>query len=76
MLYQEGALTGMLPPLDLIAREFGDAGMPDGAALYGGTFAAIGGIRPAAQFDYELVDPVRNRSIRHGYAIHSIAVLG
>ena len=76
VLYQEGALTGMLPPQDLIAREFGDAGMPDSAAMFGGTFAAIGGIRPAAHFDYELVDPVRNRSIRHGYAIKSIPVLG
>ena len=76
VLYQEGALTGMLPPLDLIAREFGDAGMPQGVAMFGGTFAAIGGIRPAARFDYELVDPVLNRSIRAGYAIEEIPVLG
>lgn len=76
VLYQEGALTGMLPPQDLIARQFGDAGLPDGAAMFGGTFAAIGGIRPATRFDYELVDPIRGRSIRHGYAITSIPVLG
>ncbi len=76
VLYQEGALTGMLPPLDLIARGFGDAGITDGTAMFGGTFAAIGGIRPAARFDYELVDPMLNRSIRHGYAITSIPVLG
>ena len=76
VLYQEGALTGMLPPQDLIAREFGADGMPDGAAMFGGTFAAKGGIRPASRFDYELVDPVRGRSIRHGYAITELPVLG
>ncbi len=76
VLYQEGALTGMLPPHDLIAREFGASGLPESAAMFGGTFAAKGGIRPATRFDYELVDPVLNRSIRHGYAITEIPVLG
>lgn len=76
VLYQEGALTGMLPPQDLIAREFGAAGLPEGAAMFGGTFAAKGGIRPAARFDYELVDPVLGRSIRHGYAVKELPVLG
>ena len=76
VLYQEGALSGMLPPAELIEREFGKDGMPDGAAMFGGTFAAKGGIRPASRFDYELSDPVLNRSISSGYDVRTLPVLG
>ncbi|MGJ4952543.1 DUF2848 domain-containing protein [Bradyrhizobium sp. HKCCYLS20291] len=76
VLYQEGALSGMLPPSDLIARRYGEAGLPEGTAMFGGTFAAKGGIRPADRFDFELVDPVLNRVIRHGYAIEQLAIAG
>jgi hypothetical protein len=75
-LYQEGTLAGMLPPDDLVARRFGDAGLPEGAAMFGGTFAAKGGIRPAERFDYEMVDPVLNRTIRYGYAVETLAIVG
>ena len=43
---------------ELIKRGFGDAGLPDGCAMFGGTFAAKGGIRAANRFEYELEDPV------------------
>ncbi|WP_315777249.1 MULTISPECIES: DUF2848 domain-containing protein [unclassified Bradyrhizobium] len=76
VLYQEGALSGMLAPLDLIARRYGDAGLPEGTAMFGGTFAAKGGIRPADRFEFELADPVLNRVIRHGYAIEQLAIAG
>ncbi|MGC2779124.1 MAG: DUF2848 family protein, partial [Bradyrhizobium sp.] len=76
VLYQEGTLSGMLAPVDLIARRYGDAGLPEGTAMFGGTFAALGGIRPADRFDFELVDPVLNRVIRHGYGIAQLAVAG
>ncbi len=76
VLYQEGALSGMLAPADLIARRYGDAGLPEGTAMFGGTFAALGGIRPAARFEFELVDPVLNRAIRHFYAIEQLAIAG
>ncbi|MGJ5133536.1 DUF2848 domain-containing protein [Bradyrhizobium oligotrophicum] len=76
VLYQEGALSGMLAPFDLIARRDGEAGLPEGTAMFGGTFAARGGIRPADRFDFELVDPVLNRAIRHGYAIEQLAIAG
>lgn len=75
-LYQEGTLADMLPPDDLIARRFGAAGLPEGAAMFGGTFAAKGGIRPAERFDYEISDPVLNRTIRHGYAVETLAIVG
>ncbi len=75
VLYQEGTLSAMLPPAELIAAGFG-TDIPDGAAMFGGTFAANGGIRPADRFDFEIVDPVLNRSIRHGYSILTLPVRG
>ena len=76
VLYQEGALDTMLPVKDLIARGFGGKGLPDGCVMFGGTFAAKGGIRPASRFEFELEDPVRKRSIRHGYDVIELPVLG
>ena len=76
VLYQEGTLDHMLPVEELIQRGFGDKGLPDGCAMFGGTFAAIGGIRPADRFEYELEDPVLKRSIRHAYDVTVLPVLG
>ena len=76
VLYQEGTLDAMLPVKELIARGFGGAGLPDGCAMFGGTFAAKGGIRPASRFEYELEDPVLKRSIRHAYDVIELPVLG
>jgi hypothetical protein len=75
-LYQEGTLDSMLPVKELIQRGFGDAGLPDGCAMFGGTFAAIGGIRPASRFEFELEDPVLKRSLRHGYDVIVLPVRG
>lgn len=76
VLYQEGTLDHMLPVKDLIARGFGATGLPDGCAMFGGTFAAKGGIRPADRFEFELEDPVLNRKISHGYDVITMPVLG
>jgi len=76
VLYQEGTLDGMLPVKELIARGFGSAGFPDGCAMFGGTFAAKGGIRPASRFEFELEDPVLKRTLRHGYDVIVLPVLG
>jgi hypothetical protein len=76
VLYQEGTLDSMLPVAELIQRGFGGAGLPDGCAMFGGTFAAKGGIRPASRFEYELEDPVLRRSIRHAYDVIELPVLG
>jgi Protein of unknown function (DUF2848) len=76
VLYQEGTLDSMLPVADLIQRGFGDKGLPDGCAMFGGTFAAKGGIRPASRFEFELEDPVLRRSIRHAYDVIVLPVLG
>jgi hypothetical protein len=76
VLYQEGTLDSMLPVAELIQRGFGGAGFPDGCAMFGGTFAAKGGIRPASRFEFELEDPVLKRSIRHGYDVIVLPVRG
>ncbi len=75
-LYQEGTLDAMLPVSELIARGFDGGKFPDGSAMFGGTFAAIGGIRPADRFEYELEDPVLKRTIRHGYDVVTMPVRG
>jgi hypothetical protein len=76
VLYQEGTLDSMLPVKELIQRGFGDKGLPDGCVMFGGTFAAIGGIRPASRFEFELVDPVLKRMIRHAYDVIELPVSG
>jgi hypothetical protein len=76
VLYQEGTLDAMLPVADLIRGGFGGKGLPDGCAMFGGTFAAKGGIRPASRFEYELEDPVLNRKIGGGYDVVALPVLG
>ena len=74
VLYQEGTLDAMLP-VDELIRGFGGA-LPDGCAMFGGTFAAKGGIRPASRFEFELEDPVLKRRIGHGYDVIELPVLG
>jgi hypothetical protein len=76
VLYQEGTLDAMLPVADLIQRGFGGDGLPEGCAMFGGTFAAKGGIRPASRFEYELEDPVLKRKIGGGYDVIALPVLG
>lgn len=76
VLYQEGTLDAMLPVDDLIARGFPGGKLPDGCAMFGGTFAAKGGIRPADRFEFELEDPVLKRTIKHGYHVVTLPVLG
>jgi Protein of unknown function (DUF2848) len=76
VLYQEDTLDSMLSVADLVARGFGGKGLPDGCAMFGGTFAAKGGIRSASRFEYEFEDPVLKRSIRHAYDVIALPVLG
>ncbi|MGE5159053.1 MAG: DUF2848 domain-containing protein [Gemmatimonas sp.] len=75
-LYQEGTLDAMLPVEELIKRGFAGGKLPDGCAMFGGTFAAKGGIRPAERFEFELEDPVLKRTIRHAYDVATLPVRG
>jgi hypothetical protein len=71
--YQDGTLSGMRPPADLIER-YGSRLKPD-SVMYCGTLAAIGGIRPATRFELELEDPVLGRVLRHAYDIEMLPVI-
>jgi hypothetical protein len=75
-LYQEGTLDAMLPVAELIRRGFEKGQLPDGCAMFGGTFAAKGGIRPADRFEFELEDPVLKRKISHAYDVVTLPVRG
>ena len=75
-LYQEGAVTAMRPPAELIGLyRSGETVLPAGMAMYCGTLAAIGGIRPADRFEVELEDPVLGRSISYGYSVNPLPVV-
>ena len=76
VLYQEGSVTAMQDPLALIEGYEGRKTLEEGALMFCGTFAAKGGIRPADVFEYEIHDPVLNRTIRHGYRLDKLPVLG
>lgn len=75
-LYQEGKVSDLLTPADLIERYTGGKSLADGTAMFGGTLPAIGGIRSAGRFECELEDPVLSRSITLGYNIATLAVAG
>ena len=76
-LYQEGSVTTMLDPLDLIARyPAGNGQLPEGALVFCGTLVAKGGIRPSQRFEIELEDPVLGRKLTHAYDIASLPVEG
>jgi hypothetical protein len=75
-LYQEGTVTAMLAP-DTIVTGFELKGeLADGTAMFCGTLAARGGIRPSSRFSFELEDPVRNRRISYGYDIVTLPNVG
>lgn len=77
VLYQQGPVTAMRLPQDLLEK-FAAAGgrFEDGTAMLCGTLAAIGGIRSAERFDFELEDPVLSRRLQHGYGITPLPVVG
>jgi Protein of unknown function (DUF2848) len=75
-LYQESAVTAMMAPMALIREYTGGAELPDGTAMFSGTLPAIGGLRPAQRFEFELADPVLGRSLRHGYDIRTLPIAG
>lgn len=72
VLYQEGAVTAMRAPLDLIRGYAEGNALPEGTAMLCGTLPAIGGVRPAQKFRFELSDPVLNRTLRHEYSIRPL----
>jgi hypothetical protein len=76
VLYQEGSVAAMLDPMDLLARHAKDGRLADDTLMFCGTLAAKGGVRPTAQFAFELEDPVKQRRIAHAYAVRCLPILG
>ena len=74
--YQEGSVAAMLDPRELMALAAGAAGRAEGTAMFCGTLAAKGGVRPSSRFDFEIEDPILHRRIAHGYAIETLANAG
>ena len=72
-LYQEGPVTAMRAPEELL-QKYG--GLKAGSAMFCGTLAALGGIRPAKKFTIELEDPVLGRKLRHAYWVEALPVEG
>jgi hypothetical protein len=75
-LYQEGPVTTMRPPEELIRLYTGGGTLPPGTAMFCGTLAVHGGIEGGERFEMELEDPVLGRRLTHGYRIEQLPVEG
>lgn len=73
VLYQEGPVTRMLTPRDLISR-YAPGGLPVGTAMFCGTQPIIADMGFGDVFEMELFDPVRQASLRLKYAIEVLPV--
>jgi Protein of unknown function (DUF2848) len=73
VLYQEGGLSNLMHPDELTSRA--EPPLADGTLMFCGTLAAIGGIRPAREFRYELADPVLGRAIRGRYEMRMLPLV-
>jgi hypothetical protein len=71
-LYQEGPVTNMRSPEELIKLYTGGDKLKAGTAMFCGTFAVHGEISYSGTFDMELEDPVVGRKLTHGYKIVSL----
>ncbi|CAJ0788489.1 MULTISPECIES: DUF2848 domain-containing protein [Ralstonia] len=75
-LYQEGGVTRMLDPRDLIRRYTGNDTLPVGTAMFCGTQPIIGELGFGEAFDMALIDPVSGTELRHRYAVDTLPVEG
>jgi hypothetical protein len=71
-LYQEGPVTAMRSPEDLMGRY----PLKPGYAMFCGTLAAKGAIRGGERFRMELEDPVLKRKLGHEYRVKVLPVEG
>lgn len=74
-LYQEGEVSRMLPPRELMGRYSGASGfLVPGTAMFCGTLAVHGEIGGGERFEVELHDPLVGRSLRHEYAVRELEI--
>jgi hypothetical protein len=71
--YQEGSLSAMRNPADLMSRA--GANFEKGTVMFCGTLGAIGGIRPATQFTAVLGDPVLGRELSCEYDVEVLPIV-
>lgn len=69
--YQQGTLASIRPLAELISG----SGLQNNTAMLCGTLAAIGGVRPAAEYKMELDDPIRKRTISLNYRVANLPIL-
>jgi hypothetical protein len=75
-LYQDGPVAAMLAPSELLQR-FGENGtLAEGTLMFCGTLATHGGVKASERFEFEIEDPLLGRTIRHGYDVSTLPVLG
>jgi hypothetical protein len=75
-VYQEGSVAVMMHPEALISRFTGGGGLNESTLMFCGTLPVNGGVRPTAQFAFEIEDPVHGRKITHEYRVVTLPVLG
>ena len=76
-LYQDGAVSAMIHPRDLLERySASDKPLPDGTLMFCGTLGARGGVRATREFAFELEDPVLGRKIAHAYTVRTLPIRG
>lgn len=71
-LYQEGPVTNMRSPEELIRLYTGGDRLAAGTAMFCGTFAVHGDISYSGSFEMELEDPLLGRKLMHNYRIVSL----
>ncbi|MGA9254543.1 MAG: DUF2848 family protein, partial [Roseobacter sp.] len=71
ILYQEGTLSSIRPLAELCEG----ASFADGTAMLCGTFAAIGGVRPAGRYRMEVSDPINGKTIALSYGVTTLPII-
>ena len=72
-LYQEGSVTRLLAPRDLMARYLGNPRCcRSGRRCIGGTLPVNGEIGGGERFEIELEDPRLTRKLQHAYAVRCL----
>lgn len=76
-LYQEGPLSKMRHPLELLKLYGGEGYVPEpGLLMFCGTLAVHGNLEPAEMFEMELEDPVLQRRLNHSYRVTELPIEG
>lgn len=76
-LYQEGPVSGLRHPLELVDLYRAEGGVfEQGCVMLCGTMPVHGGFQPSGVFELELADPVLGRTLRHTYTVEELAIAG